>query len=107
MNPNADFSIKEPFWRETWFYEQIVYVLVCLTPAMLASWHSLASKGPLTTRDAVLLVGTVLGAFMSVATAPTWWHLPSILWATFAYDLWRNHREARKDRKPELVIGGF
>ena len=143
---------KPPFWRETWFYEQIVYVLVCLTPAAFASWHLLASKGPLTTRDAVLLVGTmlgqflaqkarsvatrqsallkcrgvyvpevrcapemrkwiaagqVLGAFMSVATAPTWWHLPSILWAVIAYDLWRNHRETRKLRKPEVVIGGF
>ena len=139
---------KPPFWRETWFYEQIVYVLVCLTPAAFASWHLLASKGPLTTRDAVLLVGTmlgqflaqkarsvasrqsallkgrgvyvpevrcapemrkwiaagqVLGAFMSVATAPTWWHLPSILWAAFAYDLWREYREARKLRQSSKV----
>ena len=111
---------KPPFWRETWFYEQPFYVLVCLTPAMLASWQMLATKGPITTRDTVLLVGTMLasssrrrrgawrpgkarcskcrgvyvpevrcarrcasgsppvkcsGAFMSVATAPTWWHL--------------------------------
>ncbi len=152
MNPNADMSIKPPFWAETWFYEQLVYVLVCLAPAAFASWQLLAAKGPITTRDAVLLVGTmlgqflaqkarsvatrqgallkcrgifvpevrcapemrkwiaagqVLGAFMAVATAPTWWHLPSILWAVFAYDCWRNYREARKLRKPEFVIGGF
>ena len=34
-------------------------------------------------------------------------HLPNIIWAVVAYDLWRNHRETRKLRKPEVVIGGF
>ena len=43
MNPNADYSIKPPFWRETWFYEQVFYVLVCLTPAMLASLQTSCS----------------------------------------------------------------
>lgn len=138
-----------PFWRETWFWEQVAYVLVCLSPAMTASLLMLAAKGPMSTRDVVLLVGSalaqfiaqkgrsvatrqaallkrlnfpmrevrcapkvkrwtqagqVLGAFMAVATAPTWWHLPSIVWALFAYDLWRNHREGRKH---QFVIGGF
>ena len=65
MNPNADYSIKPPFWRETWFYEQVFYVLVCLTPAMLASLQMLASKGPVSTRDVVLLVGTMLGQFLA------------------------------------------
>ena len=64
MNPNADMSIKPPFWVETWFYEQLVYVLVCLSPAMLASWQLLAAKGPITTRDTVLLVGTMLGVVL-------------------------------------------
>ena len=148
MNPNADFSTKEPFWRETWFYEQIAYLLVCLAPAAFASWQLLATKGPVSTRDTVLLVGTMLGqflaqkarsvatrqsallkcrgifvpevhcapemrkwiaagqvvgAFMSVATAPTWWHLPSVIWAAVAYDLWRNHRETRKLQQPPKV----
>ena len=65
MNPNADFSTKEPFWRETWFYEQIAYLLVCLAPAAFASWQLLATKGPVTTRDTVLLVGTMLGQFLA------------------------------------------
>lgn len=42
--------------------------------------------------------GQVLGAFMSVATSPTWWHLPSVLWALFAYDWWRGYREGRKNQ---------
>jgi hypothetical protein len=138
-----------PFWGETWFWEQVTYVLVCLGPAMAASYLALAAKGHVGTRDIVLFVGTalsqfiaqkvrsvssrqaallkrlnfplrevrcapkvkrwaqagqVLGAFLSVATAPSWWHLPSILWALFVYDLWRNHRESRKR---QFVIGGF
>lgn len=133
----------QPIWRETWFWEQAVYILVCLLPATIASNMLLAAKGPPSTRDMVLLVGTilgqflaqkarsvasrqsallkgrgvyvpevrcaptmrkwiaagqVLGAFMSVATAPTWWHLPSVIWAVFGYDLWRAHREQRKTR---------
>ena len=48
-------------------------------------------------------LGQVLGAFMSTATAPTWWHLPSVLWALFVYDAWRSHREARKNLH---LIGG-
>lgn len=138
-----------PFWGETWFWEQVAFVLTCLGPAMVASYLVLVAKGPVTQRDMALLVGTaagqliaqkvrsaaarqvallkrsaievpevrcspkikrwaalgqVLGAFMSTATAPTWWHLPSILWALFVYDLWRGHREARKNLH---VIGGF
>lgn len=138
-----------PFWRETWFWEQVVYVLLFLGPTMVASWMSLAAKGPLSARDVVLLVGSglaqfvaqkarsassrqaalakrakvvtpeircapkvkrwtqagqVLGAFLSVATSPTWWHVPSVLWALFLYDAWRTHREARKNQN---VIGGF
>jgi hypothetical protein len=138
-----------PVWRETWFWEQVVYVLLCLGPAMVASYLVLATKGPVTKRDMVLLVGMalgqfiaqkvrsaasrqaalvkrssltipeircspkikrwaaigqVLGAFMSTATAPTWWHIPSVFWAVFAYELWRSHREARKRTH---VIGGF
>ena len=140
---------ESPFWGETWFWEQVSYVLTCLGPAMIASYLVLVAKGPLTLRDGVLLLGTalgqfiaqktrsaaarqsallrrslvavpevrcspkikrwaaigqVLGAFMSTATAPTWWHLPSILWALFLYDAWRLHREARKHLHP---IGGF
>lgn len=138
-----------PFWNETWFWEQVVYVLVCLGPAMAASYLALAAKGAVGARDVVLLIGTglsqfmaqkarsvaarqtaliarmkhpvrevrcaptmkrwiqagqVLGAFLAVATAPTWWHLPSIIWAVFAYDLWRSYREARKN---QILIGGF
>ena len=138
-----------PFYRETWFWEQVVYVFLCLGPAVIASYLVLAAKGPLTPRDSVLLTGTalgqfiaqktrsaaarqdallkrsvievpeircspkikrwaaigqVLGAFMSTATVPTWWHLPSILWALLLYDAWRLHREARKHLHP---IGGF
>jgi hypothetical protein len=130
-----------PFWGETWFWEQLTYMLVCLGPAMAASYLALAAKGHVSARDVVLLVGTaigqfiaqkvrsvssrqaallkrlnfplrevrcapvvkrwsqagqVLGAFMAVATAPTWWHVPSLIWALFAYDLWRAHREGRK-----------
>jgi hypothetical protein len=138
-----------PFWGETWFWEQVAYVLVCLGPAMVASYLLLAAKGTAGPRDLVLLggsglaqfiaqkgrsvatrqaallkrlnfplrevrcapkvkrwtqAGQVLGAFMAVATAPTWWHVPSLIWALFAYDLWRAHREARKR---QFVIGGF
>lgn len=138
-----------PFWRETWFWEQVVYVLLFLGPAMAASWISLAAKGPLSARDIVLLAGTalsqlvaqkarsaaarqvalakrakvvppeircapkvkrwtqagqVLGAFLSVATSPTWWHVPSVLWALFLYDAWRAHREARKQG---VAIGSY
>lgn len=136
-------SPHAPFWRETWFWEQCVYVLLCLGPAMFGSYLVLAAKGPIAPRDAVLLVGTVLGqflaqkarsvasrqaallkgrgifvpevrcaptmrkwiaagqvlgAFMAMATAPTWWHVPSVMWAVVGYDLWRAHREARKER---------
>jgi len=132
---------ESPFWGETWFWEQVVYVLLCLGPAMVASYMLLAAKGRVTQRDMVLLIGTaavqfiaqktrsaaarqaallkrslvevpevrcspkikrwaatgqVLGAFMSVATSPTWWHVPSILWALFLYDAWRAYREGRK-----------
>ena len=138
-----------PLWRETWFWEQIAYVLLCLGPAMVASYLVLASKGPVTQRDMTLLLGTalsqfiaqkvrsaaarqaalvkvarvaipeircspkikrwaalgqVLGAFMSTATAPTWWHLPPVLWALFVYDLWRGHREARKNMRATGVF---
>lgn len=132
-----------PFWGETWFWEQTIYVLLFLGPAMLASYATLAAKGLVTQRDMVLLLGTalsqfiaqktrsaaarqaallkrslvevpevrcspkikrwaalgqVLGAFLSMATAPTWWHVPSIVWALFAYDLWRGYREGRKSQ---------
>lgn len=128
-------------WGETWFWEQLIYVLACLLPASLASYYALTAKGAVGARDIVLLVGTslaqfvaqkarsaasrqaalikrmdhavpevrcapkvkrwtqagqVLGAFLSMATAATWWHVPSVLWALFAYDAWRAHREARK-----------
>jgi hypothetical protein len=140
---------EEPWWRETWFWEQFVYALLFLGPAMAASYLALAAKGAVGVRDVVLLVlaalsqfiaqkarsvatrqtaltarmkyplrevrcapkvkrwtqaGQVLGAFLAVATAPTWWHLPSIIWALFAYDLWRSHRETRKN---QVLIGGF
>jgi hypothetical protein len=140
-----------PMWRETWFYEQLLFVFL-LAIAGCASWQLLASKGPVSTRDAFLLVlslfgqfiaqkarsasarqtalakrasfvapevrcaskikrwttlGQVLGSFMGVATAPSWAHVPLVIWSVFAYDLWRGYREARKDRKPEFVIGGF
>ena len=47
-------------------------------------------------------LGQVLGAFLSMATAPTWWHVPSIVWALFAYDWWRGYREGRKQRNGGL-----
>jgi hypothetical protein len=131
-----------PFWRDTWFWEQLTYVLCCLTPAYVASYAALAAKGPVSARDFAFLAlsallqlvaqkarsaasrqaamltrrgvyvpeircspaikrwtqaGQVLGAFVSVATAPSWWHVPGVLWAAVLYDLWRAHREARKD----------
>ncbi len=136
-----------PFWGETWFWEQVTYVLLCLGPAMVASYLVLVAKGPVTQRDMVLLLGTaagqfiaqktrsaaarqaalvkvsrvsipeircspkikrwaalgqVLGAFMSTATAPTLWHVPSIVWALFAYEWWRGYREERKTRNGGL-----
>lgn len=140
--PNLE-TPTAPFWRETWFWEQVVYVLLFLGPATVASYLSLAAKGSLSARDVVFLVGTalsqfvaqkarsaasrqaalakrakivtpeircaskvkrwtqagqVLGAFLSVATSPTWWHVPSVLWALFLYNAWRTHREAAKSR---------
>ena len=47
-----------PFYHETWFWEQVVYVLLCLVPASLASYVQLATKGPVGVRD---------GAFMALA----------------------------------------
>lgn len=41
-------------------------------------------------------IGQVLGAFTSIAAAPSLLHLPLLLWATF-YGAWRAHRERRKD----------
>ena len=43
---NATIKRKPPFWRETWFYEQIVYVLVCLPPAAFTSWHLRKEQRP-------------------------------------------------------------
>lgn len=150
MNTNLE-TPEAPMWRETWFWEQVVFGFLL----GLAGWSSLVllqSKGPITTRDAFLLVlslllqftaqkarsaaarqtalakrakfvapevrcaskikrwttlGQVLGSFMGVATSPSWAHVPLVIWSVFAYDLWRSYREARKDRKPEFVIGGF
>jgi hypothetical protein len=148
--PPKDLALEtpeSPFYRETWFWEQVTYVLTCLLPALVASWFALAAKVAVATRDVVLLIGStlsqfivqkarsvaarqvallgrhkargllvpevqcaskvklwthagqVLGAFLATASAPSWWHMPSILWALFVYDLWRNHREARKDER--------
>lgn len=142
-------SPHAPFYRETWFWEQVAYVLVCLVPATIASNMLLMAKGPISSRDMVLLAGMVLSqfiaqkarsvasrqaallkrrgmyipevrcapkmkrwiqagqvlsAFLAMATAPTWWHVPSILWAVFGYDIWRSYRE---ERKQPFVVGGF
>lgn len=134
----------EPFWKETWFYEQCVYVIL-LSVAVYGSYSLLSAKGPVSPRDIVLLagsttlqfvaqktrsaatrqaaldqkikkiggpkqqaircaakikfwshVGQVLGAFMGVATAPSRWHLPLVLWGLFIYSAWRAYRENKK-----------
>lgn len=146
IGPRSLETPEGPIWRDTWFYEQLVFVVLLLI-AGYSSWQLLAAKGPVSTRDAFLLglsllsqfiaqkvrsaaarqaalakrakfvppevrcaakvkrwaqAGQVLGAFMGVATAPSWAHVPLVIWAVVAYDLWREHREARKDRMREM-----
>ncbi len=54
----------EPFWRETWFYEQLCYA-VLLGLATWKSYELLATKGPVGPRDLVLLGGSFLGQFIA------------------------------------------